>query len=725
MNRKKIIKIIGIILLVPAGIVLALFLFGTVAQAAGLVDDTINVQNLYSQYSIKNYQLDFYVDNSWGWLPWNWGSGIGKSVMYGLYMLTNILWMANCYISSGTGYIIQEAYKLDFIKDMSSAIGGNIQKLAGVSPSGFSTDGFYLRALLLIILIVGIYAGYTGLVKHETSRALHAVINFIVIFVASSSLIAYAPDYIDRVNGLSSDLSTAALDLGTKIVIPDSSTKGKDSVDLIRDSLFAIQVKQPWLLLEYGTTDINAIGADRVTSLLSISPGTEERENIVKTEIETNNNTNMTVSDVGIRLAMVLFLLLFNVFISAFVFLLVGIMLLSQLLFILFAMFLPISFLLSMIPEQEGKWRQAIIKLFNTIMTRLGVTLIVTVAFSISSMLYSLSSTYPFFMVAFLQIVCFAGIYMKLGELMGTFNLQISDHQSMGRRMMQRPLGFAKRNGKKIVKAAVAGVGLGATGGILNAAKDRGQRKTVATSQPKTENGHMRETAVNSIGQKAGAKVGGMLDAKNRVTDKVKHTGEQIKDAPTNARYAVHSAGKKAKQNVADFKRSVVSEKENREQERAEKNDQYSQNMEQKRSALNLTKTKKPAAPKRENVKTESETGKQKVNPNRPLPKPVNGDTASRYQTSSRKERPKTAKVKEPKKKEIFQKPDYNEDMTAFKKNVMNRETGKTDAPVMLHTARRTPEVIGHSKEAIKRKSVDKPQFKENIPDRNEKGRRK
>ena len=33
------------------------------------------------------------------------------------------------------------------------------------------------------------------------------------------------------------------------------------------------------------------------------------------------------------------------------------------------------------------------------------ITLIVTVAFSISSMFYNISTDYPFFMVAFLQIV--------------------------------------------------------------------------------------------------------------------------------------------------------------------------------------------------------------------------------------------------------------------------------------------------------------------------------
>ena len=50
-----------------------------------------------------------------------------------------------------------------------------------------------------------------------------------------------------------------------------------------------------------------------------------------------------------------------------------------------------------MIPSYESMAKQAIVRVFNTIMTRAGITLIVTVAFSISSMFYNISKDYPFF----------------------------------------------------------------------------------------------------------------------------------------------------------------------------------------------------------------------------------------------------------------------------------------------------------------------------------------
>ena len=470
MRKRKILRFFGIALCVILGVLMILSITGTVTYAAGLVDNTVSDSNAYSKYPLENYQLDFYVDSSWDWLPWNWLDGIGKSIQYGLYAITNFVWTVSLYISNATGYVVQEAYKLDFISDTASSIGKNIQTLAGVTSNGFSSEGFYVGFLLILILVMGIYVAYTGLLKRETTKAIHAVINFLVVFILSASFIAYAPHYISKINDFSADISSSALSLGTKIVLPDSNSKGKDSVDLIRDSLFSIQVKQPWLLLQYGESDIETLGADRVESLLSESPDTDDREDVVIEEIEDKDNDYLSVTKTMTRLGMVVFLFIFNIGISAFVFLLTGMMIFSQVLFIIYAMFLPISFILSMIPTYEGMAKKALTKLFNTIMMRAGITLIITTAFSISTMFYSISSGYPFFMVAFLQIVTFAGIYFKLGDLMAMFSLQSSDTQQVSRRIMRHPYMFLNRRARRLERKIGRTMAAGAAGGVAGAA---------------------------------------------------------------------------------------------------------------------------------------------------------------------------------------------------------------------------------------------------------------
>ena len=648
-TKKKIFHFLKMALFVVALSLILLSLLGTVAHATGLVDDTINAENLYSKYPLSNYQLDFYVDNSWSWLPWNWLDGIGKSVQYGLYCITNFVWTISLYLSNATGYVVQEAYKLDFINDMADSIGKSIQTLAGVTQNGFSSSGFYVGFLLLIILVVGLYVAYTGLIKRETSKALHAVINFVVVFVLSASFIAYAPDYIKKINEFSSDISTASLDLGTKIMLPNSDSEGKDSVDLIRDSLFSIQVEQPWLLLQFGNSNAEEIGADRVEALVSASPEDEDgktREEVVKTEIEDNDNNNLTIPQVVNRLGMVFFLLFFNLGITIFVFLLTGMMLFSQILFIIFAMFLPISFLLSMIPSYESMAKQAIVRVFNTIMTRAGITLIVTVAFSISSMFYNISKEYPFFMVAFLQIVCFAGIFIKLGDLMSMFSLNAGDSQNMGRRIFRRPYLFMRHRARRMERRLAGAVTAGGVAGAV-AGSTFSNRKPTRNTATKDSRGN----TFSSMGQRAGSKVGAVLDTKNKVKDKANAVKENIKDMPTQTAYAVYSAKEKAKSSVSDFKRGMVQEQQSRQTGRLEKQEQRRQNIADKRMELQKAQEARQAQRKADGSATTGAT--------RPHERPATASTipkpsAEKTQEVKRPATATTSKASEPVKTNVI-----------------------------------------------------------------------
>ena len=707
-TREKVFHVLKLVLLAVIVTLVLLSLLGTVAHASGLVDDTVNADNLYSKYPLSNYQLDFYVDNSWSWLPWNWLDGIGKSVQYGLYCITNFVWTISLYLSNATGYVVQQAYKLDFINDMADSIGKSIQTLAGVTENGFSSSGFYVGFLLIIILIVGVYTAYTGLLKRETSKALHAVINFVVVFIVSASFIAYAPNYIQKINDFSSDISTASLDLGTKIMLPDSQSKGKDSVDLIRDSLFAIQVEKPWLLLQFGNSDTEEIGADRVEALVSSSPSDEDgetRENVVKTEIEDNNNDNLTIPQVVNRLGMVFFLLIFNLGITIFIFLLTGMMLFSQILFIIYAMFLPVSFLLSMIPTYENMAKQAVVRVFNAIMTRAGITLIVTVAFSISSMFYNISTDYPFFMVAFLQIICFAGIYMKLGELMSMFSLNANDSQQIGRRIFRRPMVFMRHRARRMEHRIARAVGAGSVAGAVAGASVARAGKP-ATNQPPKK----RENTSASMGSRVGSAVGAVMDTKNKVRDSASSLKENVKDLPTQAGYAVHSAKQKAKDNVSDFKRGVMEERENRQEQRTQKRNLHRENISQKKQEL------QKAQEARQNVHangsaTAGATRSHERPVATPVPKPAPTDTV----TKPDMKRPATSPVI--KNAEI--KAGKETVRTNIRQEQQVKSVARTNQPNVAKT------ISNHKKSTVQKTQVNGKSAHKTVTKHSEKGRKK
>lgn len=707
-TREKVFHVLKMVLLAVTVTLVLLSLLGTVAHASGLVDDTVNADNLYSKYPLSNYQLDFFVDNSWSWLPWNWLDGIGKSVQYGLYCITNFVWTISLYLSNATGYVVQQAYKLDFINDMADSIGESIQTLAGVTEHGFSSSGFYVGFLLIIILIVGVYTAYTGLLKRETSTALHAVINFVVVFIVSASFIAYAPNYIQKINDFSSDISTASLDLGTKIMLPDSQSKGKDSVDLIRDSLFSIQVEKPWLLLQFGNSDTEEIGIDRVEALVSASPSDEDgetRENVVKTEIEDNDNDNLTIPQVVNRLGMVFFLLIFNLGITIFIFLLTGMMLFSQILFIIYAMFLPISFLLSMIPTYENMAKQAVVRVFNAIMTRAGITLIVTVAFSISSMFYNISTDYPFFMVAFLQIICFAGIYMKLGELMSMFSLNANDSQQIGRRIFRRPMVFMRHRARRMEHRIARAVGAGSVAGAVAGASVV-RAGNPATNQPPKK----RENTSASMGSRVGSAVGAVMDTKNKVRDSASSLKENVKDLPTQAGYAVHSAKQKAKDNVSDFKRGVVEERENRQERRTQKRNLHRENISQKKQELQKAQEAKQTVHANGSA-TAGATRSHERPVATPVPKPAQTDIV----TKPDMKRPATSPVVK------------NAEFKAGKETVRTniRQEQQVKSVARANQPNVAESISNHKKSTVQKTQVNQKQNRKTVTKQPEKGRKK
>ena len=683
MRKKKIVHYLLIMLVVILGVLVFLAIMGTVAHAAGLVDNTVSDANAYSQYPLENYQLDFYVDSSWDWLPWNWLDGIGKSIQYGLYAITNFVWTVSLYISNATGYVVQEAY----ISDTASSIGKNIQTLAGVTSSGFSSEGFYVGFLLILILVMGIYVAYTGLIKRETAKAIHAVINFLVVFLLSASFIAYAPNYISKINGFSADISSSALSLGTKIVLPDSNSKGKDSVDLIRDSLFSIQVKQPWLLLQYGESNVETLGADRVESLLSASPDTDDREDVVIEEIEDKDNDNLSVTKTMSRLGTVVFLFIFNIGISIFVFLLTGMMIFSQVLFIIYAMFLPVSFILSMIPTYEGMAKKALTKLFNTIMLRAGITLIITTAFSISTMFYSISAGYPFFMVAFLQIVTFAGIYMKLGDLMSMFSLQANDTQQVGRRIMRRPYMFLSRRARRLERKIGRTVAAGAAGGVAGAAAASASTKK-ADNTKSSSGGHTRPNHNTSTPYSGGSsKPPALSDNMSQKKDSSKSEVHNSLSSQTQEMQSTSKCGIMDKKSVS---KQPQSEKQNPQRPIVDKA-QDKQDSQNKERQSNGSATKR-AAPVHERPATT------------PVPVKSDSQAAASRQEQNIKERPATMAKEQPqssKTKEPVTKPQEN----------VRTQVVRESRPTEKHSGTATD----GSRQTVQRKSQTKTVQKKNI----------
>ena len=80
-------------------------------------------------------------------------------------------------------------------------------------------------------------------------------------------------------------------------MLPNSDSEGKDSVDLIRDSLFSIQVEQPWLLLQFGNSNAEEIKNRPCRSSCISKPRGRGRENQRRSRENRNRGQRQQQSD--------------------------------------------------------------------------------------------------------------------------------------------------------------------------------------------------------------------------------------------------------------------------------------------------------------------------------------------------------------------------------------------------------------------------------------------
>src|SRR5690625_2111621 len=155
-------------------------------------------------------------------------------------------------------------------------------------------------------------------------------------------------------------------------------------------------------------------------------------------------------------------------------------------------------------------------------------------------MLYSLTTSYPFFLIAFLQIVTFAGIYMKLGDIMCMFKLQSNDSQQVGRQVMRRHYRMFNRGSRRLQRTigrTLAGATAGATvGAMVGKSKQtkgsssplRPLQRLTSTTKDNKERPTDR-TKPTSLSQKMGQVTGKVVGAKNQFRANIDHRKEQLR----------------------------------------------------------------------------------------------------------------------------------------------------------------------------------------------------
>ena len=385
----------------------------------------------YNEYPQHHYELDTYVDTSGDWMPWNWADGAGKQIYIALMEIINAIWKVNVLLANFTMVIVQEAFELDFVSGVVDEIGTAIQHIAGFNSGGFMDNGLWPLMVTFMLCLVGAWAAYVGMVKLESSRAWGGLISALILFVFSLGFFSNAGKILGGVNDWSSELQSNILAVSASIVNPGASYNKDEGIATIRNQMFDLMVKKPYVLMQYGTAEVDE---SRVDSMLSIDPvlEAEEREQQAKLEVENSDNSMMSVDGITDRAAFVPLLFIGNSIIGIFLLIMSGSIILFQLIFLALALFAPVPLLMALMP----RWQQTAVdwamKLLHAQLMKIAIALLLTILFGISAILYRAteSSDLGYLGMMVLQIICFVGIWAKRRDLFSMVSTAANHVQS-------------------------------------------------------------------------------------------------------------------------------------------------------------------------------------------------------------------------------------------------------------------------------------------------------
>lgn len=423
--------------------ILSLFfvsLLGGVVNASPLIIDSVDGGSVFefNKYPLDNYTLDFYYDAGSAFLPWNWGDNAVKVLGTALNIITNVVLGINNLMCYFVGYIVEQAFSLDFITDILINIKPIIQNVIGFNENGLMANGILPGFIMLLILALGCYLIFVGLLKREVTKAVSSILTFIVVMFGIVSYSLFADKYLIKLNDFSKEVSSSMLTIGNNIISSgDETVDNAIVVSGIRDRLFQIQIQKPYLLLQYGTSnvkEINESDPNRVSSILNYDDDSKEREEAVKKEVQ-NGNSNMSISGLAPRLGNVILIFFLNVIFSIVILLFAGAMLYYQLLFLFYSIVLPLNFLVGLVPTFSNNGVKGITNLLGSVFKRQGLCLITSLVFTISNFIYDVTdeSKYGFLFVFCIQLLLFFVAYKKSHEVLSLFEFIKGNKGSNGK----------------------------------------------------------------------------------------------------------------------------------------------------------------------------------------------------------------------------------------------------------------------------------------------------
>ncbi|PHG37983.1 hypothetical protein COI60_06505 [Bacillus toyonensis] len=378
-----------------------------------LIDDIIpkSKEKLkFEEYPPSSYGIDVYTpEGGFGESLkfWKWKDSIKEQIVATIFILISIAWTVNLAISSLVTSLVGQSMSLNIVADVGDKLGEVISKTAGFNGSW--GNGIYSELIGLMLALLACWVIWVGFIQRRQSEMLGGLLKALGILVFTLGFFANSSYIIKGLNNFSEQVNKTVLD--TSQSISGASEGHSSGVDSITDLTHTLLIKQPYTLLQFGTTDMKKIGDERIKKLLTTTDP-EKRKDLIKEEVEIQKNKTLSLDATFERGALVLLLGVINAPLWIVLGLCSMAMLFYQLMFIIVALMSPVMLLMALVPAWTGTAKKFLAELFRTLLMKVAIGFLVTLMFWVSSILFSATDKYGYLVVAILQILSFLGVWL-------------------------------------------------------------------------------------------------------------------------------------------------------------------------------------------------------------------------------------------------------------------------------------------------------------------------
>lgn len=447
---------------------LCLAVFHGVTHAQGLFPDKQDLESTYYflKYPMDNYSLDYSFEGDKG----VFGALEGLAGVF--YGLASILWSFCVGVCKIGIYLMDMSLRFDMVENSLGVVSRSLGNLFGIHGHGIS-GGVFGNLFRFAVLALGVYVAFIGIVERKYTEVWKSVGMFILVLVISISFANHSKEYLSAVNDGVNELTQAISSIGMGVFeskekkeeIHDSGGSvankvGEKKVQLATSSmcemLFDIQVRKPWLCLQFGTADKKEIeeryGEGTIKEIESRAFGSEKRDEKVKKVIEADEEADrmayMTENGSNSRIGGIFFIFIANLVITGTVGFFCILMILGQVMFLVCVFLLPFAFFLALIPGKERILKKSLLRTVLYLFVKVGLVVLLTVLFSVVGLIYqvSLENNIPVIVMQILIACVFLYVLKNIDQLLKLFGISEGVRDLKGiRQSLKKPEEKAKR----------------------------------------------------------------------------------------------------------------------------------------------------------------------------------------------------------------------------------------------------------------------------------------